>query len=654
MDTQPREGQAMNRPASPRALLEAVTGATDVMLVYLDLEFNFIWVNEPYARTCRMRPEEMIGRNHFELYPDAENEAIFRRVRDTGEAVFYKDRPFEFPDQPERGVTYWDWSLAPLKDAAGWVEGLVFSLRETTEYKRAELRLGQHQRERYLFIEQAPISMAMFDRSLNCLAYSQRWLVDYGRGYPALHGRNHYEIHPDLPEEWKAVHRRALAGETVTNDADHWRQADGREHWLRWAVVPWRDERGEIGGIIMSAEDITERKRAEEALREADRHKDEFLAMLAHELRNPLVPIRNAAYVLGRPDLSESRLKWCRSMIEGQLTHLTRLVDDLLDVSRIASGKIALRKERVDLAELVRQAQACVEAEMTAKGHRLEILVPEEHVGLDGDSIRLLQVLQNLLTNAAKYTPDGGRIVLTAKTSGDEVVVEVRDNGVGIGADLLPQVFEPFRQGERSLGHSQGGLGIGLTLVKRLAELHGGRVEAESAGVGQGSCFRVHLPLAQEAHEAQSPDEVTPQAPTSLRVLVVDDDPEVNESMCVLLELEGHQVRSASSGDAGIQLLKTLRPEVVLLDIGLPGEDGYSIARRMRALPEGRGILLLAVSGYGHEEAVARSVEAGFDRHLVKPVDPDQLRALLARFTMERQKETDASLSTINVSDVRC
>jgi PAS domain S-box-containing protein len=627
-----------------RALLEAVTGATDVMLVYLDPEFNFVWVNDPYARTCQMRPEEMIGRNHFELYPDAENEAIFRGVRDTGAAVFYKDKPFEFPDQPERGLTYWDWSLAPVKDAADRVEGLVLSLRETTEYKRAELRLAQRQQQLYMFIEQAPISMAMFDRGMNYLAYSQRWLADYGRGYPDLSGRNHYQVHPDLPEQWKAVHRRALAGEMVKNDEDHWRQADGRDHWLRWAVMPWRDERGEVGGIIMSAEDITERKRAEEGLREANLHKDEFLAMLAHELRNPLVPIQNAAHVLGL-GLDEPRLAWAQGMIESQVTYLTRLVDDLLDISRIARGKIALKKERVDLSELMRRAREGVALEMTAKAHRFDVRLPEEHVDLDGDPVRLVQVLQNLLSNAAKYTPDGGHIVLTARASGDEAEIEVSDNGFGIPAELLPHVFDLFRQGERNLDRSQGGLGIGLTLVSRLVELHGGRVVAQSAGPGQGSSFRVHLPLAQAVQEATSPVEMVPRPPAGLRLLVVDDDPAVSESMVVCLELQGHEVRSAAAGEAALDLLKTFRPDVVLLDIGLPGEDGYSVARRIRELPEGRDVPLLAVSGYGHEEARARSLEAGFDLHLVKPVDPEKLRVLLARVSKEDRRATDCSPS---------
>ena len=761
----------MSQPSGPLdhlhnrcALLEAVAGATDVMLVYLDREFNFVWVNEPYARTCRKRPEDMIGRNHFELYPHADNEAIFRRVRDTGEAVFYKDKPFEFPDQPERGVTYWDWSLAPVMDAAGRVEGLVLSLRETTEHKRAQLRLGRYERGLCRFVEQAPISMAMFDRSMNYLAYSRRWLIDYGRGYPDLLGRNHYEVHPDVPEQWKTVHRRCLAGETIRNDEDHWRQADGSDHWMRWAVAPWRDEQDQIGGIIISAEDITERKlseqalgqseqrlrwaleaagggawdwdlnlgeawwspemyelwgiepgsrmrlensaalvheqdrdrvvaavqsslaghtdyqcefrihhpvrgerwmasrgraiydvsghplrllgitqditerkRIEEQLREAGQRKDEFLAMLAHELRNPLAPIRNAAYVLGHAKLPQTRLTWAREMIENRVAHLARLVDDLLDVSRIARGKITLIQERLVLTDLIHRAQDYVEADMVAKGHRFEVHLPEQSVSLHGDRVRLVQVFQNLLTNAIKFTPGGGRIVLSAQATANEVEIEICDNGVGIASDLLPDIFDLFRQGERALDRSQGGLGVGLTLVRGLVEMHGGRVEAQSAGPGQGASFTVHLPRMQEAEEPPITAEPPPPPAARLRVLVVDDDPAVAESTVIFLELNGYEVRSAGSGGTAVELMKTFRPRVVLLDIGLPGEDGYTVARRMRALPEGRDVLLVAVSGYGHEDAIKHGVEAGFCRHLIKPVAPEELCAVLAEFSEQRE-----------------
>jgi len=267
---------------------------------------------------------------------------------------------------------------------------------------------------------------------------------------------------------------------------------------------------------------------------------------------------------------------------------------------------------------------------MSAKHHRFDVMLPERRVTIDGDLVRLVQVLQNLLDNAAKYTPERGRIELVAGLSGGEVEIEVRDNGAGIPASLLPEVFELFRQGEHGPDSSRGGLGIGLTLVRQLVELHGGRVEAHSAGLGQGASFTVRLPAAIDAAENPSPTEDGPLAePVRLRVLVVDDDVAVAESTAMLLRLEGHEIRCANSGEAALRLCREFQPEAVLLDIGLPGQDGYEIARKIRSLPGGAELKLIAVSGYGHEAAVARGREAGFDLYLVKPVDPEKLSAVL-------------------------
>ena len=384
---------------------------------------------------------------------------------------------------------------------------------------------------------------------------------------------------------------------------------------------------GRLQAIVI---DITERKARELDLREADQRKDEFLAMLAHELRNPLAPIRYAARVLGKLDVDEPRVQWARDVIERQVAHLARLVDELLDISRIARGKINLKTARVELSELVRQACEAAQPLMSAKGHRFEIMLPEKRVTIEGDLVRLVQVLQNLLDNAAKYTPERGRVELVAGLSGREVEIEVRDNGAGIPASLLPEVFELFRQGEHGPDRSRGGLGIGLTLVRQLVELHGGRVEAHSAGLGQGASFTVRLPAAVNAAENPSPTEDGPLAePVGLRVLVVDDDVAVAESTAMLLRLEGHEIRCANSGEAALRLCREFQPEAVLLDIGLPGQDGYEIARKIRGLPGGTELKLIAVSGYGHEAAVARGREAGFDHYLVKPVDPEKLSALL-------------------------
>lgn len=384
---------------------------------------------------------------------------------------------------------------------------------------------------------------------------------------------------------------------------------------------------GRLQAIVI---DITERKAAELALREADQRKDEFLAMLAHELRNPLAPIRYAARVLGKLGLEEPRVQWAQDVIERQVSRLARLVDELLDISRIARGKITLKKARLELSELVRQACEAVQPLMLAKGHRFEVMIPEKPVTIEGDLVRLVQVLQNLLDNAAKYTPEHGRVELVAGLSGGEVEIEVRDNGAGIPASLLPEVFELFRQGEHGPDRSRGGLGIGLTLVRQLVELHGGRVEARSAGLGQGASFTVRLPAAIDAAENPAPTEDGPLAePVRLRVLVVDDDVAVAESTAMLLRLEGHEIRCANSGEAAFRLCREFQPEAVLLDIGLPGQDGYEIARKIRTLPGGAKLKLIAVSGYGHEAAVTRGREAGFDRYLVKPVDPEKLNALL-------------------------
>ncbi len=384
---------------------------------------------------------------------------------------------------------------------------------------------------------------------------------------------------------------------------------------------------GRLQAIVI---DITERKARELDLREAAQRKDEFLAMLAHELRNPLAPIRYAARVLGKLNVDEPRVEWARAVIERQVAHLARLVDELLDISRIARGKINLKKARVELSELVRQACEAAQPLMSAKGHRFEVMIPEKRVTIEGDLVRLVQVLQNLLDNAAKYTPERGRVELVAGLLGREVEIEVRDNGAGIPASLLPEVFDLFRQGEHGPDRSLGGLGIGLTLVRKLVELHGGRVEARSAGLGQGASFTVRLPAAIDAAESPSPAEDGPFAePAGLRVLVVDDDKAVAESTAMLLRLEGHEIRCANSGEAALRLCREFQPQAVLLDIGLPGQDGYEIAREIRSLPGGAELKLIAVSGYGHESAVARGREAGFDRYLVKPVDPEKLSALL-------------------------
>ena len=358
-------------------------------------------------------------------------------------------------------------------------------------------------------------------------------------------------------------------------------------------------------------------------LKEADRRKDEFLAVLAHELRNPLAPVRNAIEILRSLPPPSPQLQWTHDVIDRQVRQLSRLVDDLLDVSRITSGKIELRKERVELAAAVRIALESSRPVIERGGHELTVRVTPEPVWLDADLARLAQVLSNLVNNAAKYTRPGGHIWVTAERRGGEAVVCVRVNGIGIEPAMLARIFDMFTQAGTAGAHSQGGLGIGLTLARRLVELHGGRVEALSEGIGRGSEFVVHLPIAPAPDSAGTRREepAAPRAkPASRRILVVDDHRDAADSLCMLLKSRGHDVRVAYDGIEAVGAAVTFRPDVVLLDIGLPKLSGNDAARRIREA-HGDGVTLVAVTGWGQDEDRRRAREAGFDHHLVKPVD---------------------------------
>jgi signal transduction histidine kinase len=367
-------------------------------------------------------------------------------------------------------------------------------------------------------------------------------------------------------------------------------------------------------------------------LTEADHRKDQFLAMLAHELRNPLATIRNAVQVMRHLSPNDAHLEW-EQMVERHVQHLSRMVDDLLDVSRFTTGKITLQKEPTDLAAVAARALQAIRPAVEERGQELSCALPPERLPVEGDPVRLAQVLTNLLNNAAKYTPEQGRIWLTAGRENGEAVVKVRDTGIGMAADLLAHVFDPFTQADRTLDRAQGGLGIGLTLVKSLVELHGGHVHAFSAGPGQGSEFMVRLPLMTKPLPLpEDPDEDDRESAPgpARRILVVDDIVDSAESLAVLLRLQGHEVKVAYDGTTALAAAQAAPPEVVLLDIGLPGMDGYQVARRLRQQPALRKTLVVALTGYGQEEDRRRCQEAGIDQHLVKPVNLTTLNRLLA------------------------
>jgi signal transduction histidine kinase/CheY-like chemotaxis protein len=387
--------------------------------------------------------------------------------------------------------------------------------------------------------------------------------------------------------------------------------------------------------IQCNVRDITERKRLDDQLRryaadlsEADRHKNEFLAMLAHELRNPLAPICNALQIMrltgGNGEAAD--------MLDRQVGQMVRLVDDLLDVSRISRGKIELRKGRIELASAVHHAVEAARPLIASRGQELTVTLPPEPIYLNADPTRLAQVVGNLLNNACKYTERGGRIRLTVEREGEQAVIAIRDNGIGIAADQLPLIFDMFSQVRGPLLGSQGGLGIGLTLVKRLVEMHDGTVEARSAGVGRGSEFVVRLPITAVAPEPPAPQPAVgePTTPAARRILVVDDNPDTATSLAMLLELTGNETHIAHDGLEAVAAAAAFRPDIVLLDIGLPKMDGFEAARKIREQPWGKAMVLVALTGWGQEEDRRESREAGFDAHMVKPVEYAALTKLLA------------------------
>jgi signal transduction histidine kinase len=376
------------------------------------------------------------------------------------------------------------------------------------------------------------------------------------------------------------------------------------------------------------AEGALRQRQAEEALREADRRKDEFLSLLSHELRNPLAPIRNSIYVLEHADPAGEQARRARAVIERQTEHLTKLVDDLLDVTRIAKGKIALRRARLDLASVARRTGEDLRSIVVARGLELVLEVPSAPVLVYGDETRLGQVLGNLLQNAAKFTPAGGRILLSACADGGVAELRVRDTGVGIAPGMLERVFEPFVQGESSLARTDGGLGLGLALVKGIVQLHGGTVRAESAGRGQGTEVIVRFPLAPPAPAREATADGPVPASRGRLVLVVDDNVDAADSLAELVELLGHSTMVAYDGPSAIAKAAANPPDIVLCDLGLPGMSGYEVARALRA---GRrnDVRLVAVSGYAQPEDVKRAAEAGFDRHVAKPADPAVIERIL-------------------------
>ena len=510
------------------------------------------------------------------------------------------------------------------------IEAVAERTWEAVERARAGEALRESKEQLQALIANLPGgAVFVVDKDLRYLIAEGEAMSDAGHKSSDFLGKSiHQVLQEDLASEYEPYFRKALAGEPF--ELEH--AADGRFYLTRG--VPLRSSGEEVYAVLAASFDITERKRAEGEAREADKRKDEFLAMLAHELRNPLAAISNATQVVKHVTRDNATVQRPREVIERQLQHLTRLVDDLLDMSRLTWGKINLKQETLSLATVLQSAVEANRPLIDARAQQLTITLPPLAVQVVGDPTRLVQVFGNLLNNAAKYTEAGGHIALHATIAAEEAIIRVSDNGCGLSESLLPHVFELFTQAGRSLDRSQGGLGVGLALVHSLVKMHGGEVQAHSAGLGKGSEFVVRLPLARGGDELEplSKEEATAQAPTiapRLRVLVVEDNADAAEMLAILLREDGDEVRLARDGVSGLSEARDFQPEVVLCDLGLPGLSGFEVAARLHEQPECRGALLVALSGYGRDDDRRESQLAGFDHHLTKPVDPEVLVALI-------------------------
>ncbi|HEV8629031.1 MAG TPA: PAS domain S-box protein [Thermoanaerobaculia bacterium] len=664
-----------------------IAGVRDYAIFLLDVDGRVITWNAGAERIKGYRADEIVGQHFSRFYPPDAQAAHWpeRELELAAQTGSFENEGWRLRKD---GSRFWaNVVVTPLRDEAENLRGFLKITRDLTERRRADEALRESEECFRLMVDGVrDYAIFMLDPEGRVVTWNTG--AKRLKGYRAdeIVGQHFSRFYPQeaIDRGWPQYELQE-ARRVGRFEDEGWRlRSDGSRFWANVVITALHDPQGELRGYSKVTRDLTERRQAEIELQRAaadlerrveertrelaaanaalraeveqrrrlqdererltrqlrervaaldasDRHKNEFLAMLGHELRNPLAPIRNALEILKLHGVGETTRDQARGTIERQVQHLVRLVDDLLDVSRIMQGKIDLRRERVELEAVIGRALEIAQPAVDANRHELLVSLPAAHVELEGDLIRLAQVVGNLLVNAAKYTTRAGQIELRAEAGNGELTLQVRDNGIGIAPELLPRVFDFFVQGSRSLERAQGGLGIGLTLVKRLVEMHGGTVAAASDGPGRGSTFTVTLPihhLASREDRSPSRDEAIPER--RRRVLVVDDNVDAAESAAAMLTLWGHDVRAIHDGTMVLDAVRDQRPEVVLLDIGLPGRNGYDVARELRALADSPVRLLVAMTGYGQDEDRRRSAEAGFDVHLTKPIDPQQLRELIA------------------------
>ena len=555
----------------------------------------------------------------------------------TGELVAASDRSVLIS---RRGVEYAiDDSASPIKDESGTLLGSVLVFRDITAARRARASLEESESRFRLLADQTPAMLWLADESRAQTYFNRSWLDFTGRTMEQEIGDGWTAgVHPEDFAHCLAAYASAFEQRESFETEFRLRRYDGDYRWVFNRGRPRYDADGRFAGYIGAALDVTDRKAAEEALGHADRRRNEFLAMLAHELRNPLAPIRNAIQIMARvAGGQDRRVDHARDVIDRQSAHLTRLIDDLLEVSRIDSGKITLRRERVVIQDIVRKAVEAQQALVAERRQTLDLRLPDARVYVNADATRLTQAFGNVINNAAKFSPEGGRIEVSMTVRDAHVDVTVADNGVGIEPELLPHLFDLFNQGADIERRAGTGLGLGLSIVQRLVQLQGGDVRAESAGPGHGSRFTVTLPLADPvaapAGTASGQGAAT-KAPA--KVLVVDDNVDAAEAIATLLQFSGYDIEVAHDPHTALETAARAKPDLVLLDIGLPGMSGYEVAQRMRDGGAGRHTKIVALTGYGQEQDNEQAKAAGFSAYLVKPVDADQLTALVNELTDER------------------
>ncbi|MFL5331533.1 MAG: PAS domain S-box protein [Gemmataceae bacterium] len=620
--------------------LAAIVESSEDAIVSKDLHSIVTSWNRGAERLFGYTSEEMVGQSITLLIPphlQHEENVILGKIR-RGERTEH----FQTIRVSKSGrLIPVSLSVSPIHGANGEVIGASKIARDISEQKEIEAALRESESRFRSMADAAPVLIWECDTNKRCTYFNRGWLEFTGRTMAQECGGGSTEgIHPDDRAACLAIYNESFDRRETFRMEFRLRHRNGEYRWILDSGVPRFLPTGEFAGFIGCCIDITDRQQAEEALREADQKKDNFIATLAHELRNPLAPIRNAVTVLHARPSPDEQMRWCSEVIDRQIGQMAHLLEDLLDVSRITRGKLSLRKSRVALATAIEQAVEVARPLIEAGRHELTLTLPPEAIDLDADLTRLAQVFSNLLTNAAKYTDAGGKILLAAHREGAEVVVSVRDSGIGIGPEHLPRIFEMFSQVASALDRSQGGLGIGLSLVRGIVEMHGGTISAHSGGAGQGSEFIVRLPIL-VGHRLKTEIEPPTVPRPSIgrmhkKVLVVDDNRDIADSLAMLLNVMGNEVRTAYDGEEAVLAAEQFLPDLILLDIGMPKVNGFDACRRIREQPWSKSMVIIAQTGWGQDEDKRRSEGAGFDYHLTKPVNPTALLHLLSEIQAQR------------------